>query len=245
MMTLGEKTFPIGRGDTVLIPPGTPHCIETVGAIPLRILCCCAPAYSHEDTELLDPTEVSSPPPGRGLSKLLVPSPAPVLHSFQSSRLMRLRSQFGGSQREFWSRVFVSQSGASRYEAGREIPRPTQLLIQFVYGTGEESKKLFEALRKPFEGRLDDTASLMAGLDTGEGAVALRQALRLNQSAFWAAVSVTQSGGSRYETQRKMPRAVPTLLRLVFGPEVVAQQLFDALRSHGLKPLTNGQKQRR
>lgn len=53
LMTLGEARFAVGVGDTVLIPPGTPHCIEAVGAAPLHILCCCSPAYAHEDTELL------------------------------------------------------------------------------------------------------------------------------------------------------------------------------------------------
>lgn len=53
-MTLGHARFAIGRGDTVCIPPGTPHCVENTGAEELRILCCCAPAYSHADTELLE-----------------------------------------------------------------------------------------------------------------------------------------------------------------------------------------------
>lgn len=53
-MTLGDATLEVGAGDTVLIPPGTPHCIEATGTEPLRILCCCSPPYSHEDTELLD-----------------------------------------------------------------------------------------------------------------------------------------------------------------------------------------------
>jgi mannose-6-phosphate isomerase-like protein (cupin superfamily) len=52
-MTLGEEWFPLAAGDTVCIAPGTPHRVENTGAVPLRILCCCAPAYSHEDTELL------------------------------------------------------------------------------------------------------------------------------------------------------------------------------------------------
>jgi mannose-6-phosphate isomerase-like protein (cupin superfamily) len=38
----------------VHIAPGTPHCIEALGEAPLRILCCCAPPYAHEDTELLE-----------------------------------------------------------------------------------------------------------------------------------------------------------------------------------------------
>ena len=52
-MTLGTETFAVGAGDTVCIPPGTPHRVVNTGAAPLTILCSCAPAYSHEDTELL------------------------------------------------------------------------------------------------------------------------------------------------------------------------------------------------
>ena len=53
VMTLGERVFEVLRGDSVCIPPGTAHCIENTGAIPLILLCCCSPAYSHEDTDLL------------------------------------------------------------------------------------------------------------------------------------------------------------------------------------------------
>ncbi|MBI5107618.1 MAG: cupin domain-containing protein [Rhodocyclales bacterium] len=53
-MTLGDARMEVGAGDTVHIAPGTPHCIEALGAEPLRILCCCTPPYSHEDTELLE-----------------------------------------------------------------------------------------------------------------------------------------------------------------------------------------------
>ncbi len=52
-MTLGDETFDIAPGDTVLIPPGSAHCIENIGTVQLRILCCCAPAYSHQDTEIV------------------------------------------------------------------------------------------------------------------------------------------------------------------------------------------------
>lgn len=52
-MTLGDSRFPIEVGDTVLIPPGTPHCVEAAMGGPLHILCCCSPAYRHEDTEIL------------------------------------------------------------------------------------------------------------------------------------------------------------------------------------------------
>lgn len=53
-MVLSDECFDVGPGDSILIPPGTPHCIESVGSAPLKILCCCSPAYSHEDTELLE-----------------------------------------------------------------------------------------------------------------------------------------------------------------------------------------------
>ena len=54
IMTLGDACFEVGAGDTVLISPGTPHRIAATGTEPLRILCCCSPPYSHEDTELLE-----------------------------------------------------------------------------------------------------------------------------------------------------------------------------------------------
>jgi mannose-6-phosphate isomerase-like protein (cupin superfamily) len=37
-------------GDAVPISPGAWHQIVNVGERPLRILCCCAPPYRHEDT---------------------------------------------------------------------------------------------------------------------------------------------------------------------------------------------------
>lgn len=43
----------------------------------------------------------------------------------------------------------------------------------------------------------------------------LRQRLGLNQQQFWSAVGVTQSGGSRYESGRSMPKPVVELVRLV------------------------------
>jgi mannose-6-phosphate isomerase-like protein (cupin superfamily) len=54
LLTLGDEKVKVSPGDTALIPPGTPHCIEATGAEALHILCCCSPAYRHEDTELLE-----------------------------------------------------------------------------------------------------------------------------------------------------------------------------------------------
>ena len=52
-MTLGEDCFTVKPGDSICIAPGTPHCIENIGPGELRILCSCAPAYAHSDTEVL------------------------------------------------------------------------------------------------------------------------------------------------------------------------------------------------
>ncbi|MFZ2268099.1 MAG: cupin domain-containing protein [Azonexus sp.] len=52
-MTLGTEKFAITVGDSILIAPGVAHCVENTGVAALHILCCCAPAYAHEDTELL------------------------------------------------------------------------------------------------------------------------------------------------------------------------------------------------
>ena len=40
----------IAVGDAVLIPPGAWHSLHNNGTSELRILCCCAPPYSHDDT---------------------------------------------------------------------------------------------------------------------------------------------------------------------------------------------------
>ncbi len=41
-----------------------------------------------------------------------------------------------------------------------------------------------------------------------------RRKLGLNQSAFWSPLGVTQSGGSRYESGRNLPKPVALLVTL-------------------------------
>ncbi|GAA5181207.1 hypothetical protein GCM10025771_27610 [Niveibacterium umoris] len=48
----------------------------------------------------------------------------------------------------------------------------------------------------------------------------IRRKLGLNQSQFWSKIGVTQSGGSRYESGRNIPRPVQALLRLVHVEQV-------------------------
>jgi mannose-6-phosphate isomerase-like protein (cupin superfamily) len=49
-MRLGDEESETTAGDCVVIPPGTPHKLWNPGSEPLVLLCCCAPAYSHDDT---------------------------------------------------------------------------------------------------------------------------------------------------------------------------------------------------
>ncbi len=53
-MQLGEAIVAVGPGDTICIRPGMAHSLRNTGEIAMRVLCCCSPAYSHDDTELLD-----------------------------------------------------------------------------------------------------------------------------------------------------------------------------------------------
>jgi mannose-6-phosphate isomerase-like protein (cupin superfamily) len=49
-MELDGETSYMRPGDAVLIPPGAWHTLENNGTSELRILCSCAPPYSHDDT---------------------------------------------------------------------------------------------------------------------------------------------------------------------------------------------------
>jgi len=53
----------------------------------------------------------------------------------------------------------------------------------------------------------------------------IRRSLGLTQQAFWSRIGVTQSGGSRYENGRSMPRPVRELLRLVHVERVDLSQV--------------------
>jgi transcriptional regulator with XRE-family HTH domain len=44
-----------------------------------------------------------------------------------------IRRKLGLNQSEFWSKIGVTQSGGSRYESGRSIPRPVQALLRLVH----------------------------------------------------------------------------------------------------------------
>ena len=50
LMEVDGETASVAAGDAILIPPGAWHQLRNTGDGPLRLLCCCAPPYAHEDT---------------------------------------------------------------------------------------------------------------------------------------------------------------------------------------------------
>lgn len=59
LMTIADDQFPVETGDTICIPPNSNHKIKNTGTVELVFLCCCSPAYSHDDTFLI-PLELQS-----------------------------------------------------------------------------------------------------------------------------------------------------------------------------------------
>lgn len=53
-MRVAHEQRDVVAGDCVVIPPGVEHKLTNTGDIPLTLLCCCAPAYRHEDTVLTE-----------------------------------------------------------------------------------------------------------------------------------------------------------------------------------------------
>lgn len=53
----------------------------------------------------------------------------------------------------------------------------------------------------------------------------IRRKLGLNQQQFWSKIGVTQSGGSRYESGRNMPKPVRELLRIVHVEQIDTQRI--------------------
>ena len=51
-MRLAGEERDVRPGDCIVIPPGALHQIVNTGEDALRLLCCCAPAYSDDDTVL-------------------------------------------------------------------------------------------------------------------------------------------------------------------------------------------------
>ena len=51
----------------------------------------------------------------------------------ESIDVREIRRKLGLNQSQFLSKIGVTQSGGSRYESGRNIPRPVQALLRLVH----------------------------------------------------------------------------------------------------------------
>ena len=238
VMTLGETTFVVKTGDTICIPPGTPHAIEAGARERLRILCACAPAYSHDDTELLEAEPVVVPQVPRKARAPVVrqavvkPTKRPITLDLKTGTNFRaVRDSLDLGQVAFWKPVFVSQSGGSRYEHGRNVPRAVVTLLKLVYTSADDAEAFLTQLRAPYQTLPPVKVKLYKEARSGSDLKALRRALRINQTTFWKGLQTTQSGGSRYESGRNIPQSVRALVILVYGAEQHARQQLQALRN--------------
>ena len=68
----------------------------------------------------------------------------------------------------------------------------------------------------------------------GADIAAFRKKSSLNQAEFWGPLGITQSGGSRYESGRKIPKPVMALVVLRMGTK---PQKKAALRALQIAPL--------
>jgi mannose-6-phosphate isomerase-like protein (cupin superfamily) len=50
VLEIDGETRRVSAGDAILIPPGAWHTLENDGPEQLKLMCCCAPPYSHDDT---------------------------------------------------------------------------------------------------------------------------------------------------------------------------------------------------
>lgn len=53
-LRVGDEERDVLPGDCVVIPPGAVHKLWNTGDDPLVLVCACAPAYSHDDTVLVE-----------------------------------------------------------------------------------------------------------------------------------------------------------------------------------------------
>lgn len=58
-----------------------------------------------------------------------------------------LRKRLGLNQFDFWHKLGVTQSAGSRYESGREISEPVQLLLHIAYAPEKSVAGIIDFLR--------------------------------------------------------------------------------------------------
>lgn len=76
------------------------------------------------------------------------------------------RKKNGMNQAAFWSPLGITQSGGSRYESGRKIPKPVMALVVLRMGTKPQKKATLRAL--DIAPLIVDAVNDVAGDELGE-----------------------------------------------------------------------------
>jgi DNA-binding transcriptional regulator YiaG len=63
------------------------------------------------------------------------------------NKIVEDRKKEGLNQKDFWALYGVTQSGGSRYEAGRNIPKPLSILLRLHRSGKVTDKVLAEAVK--------------------------------------------------------------------------------------------------
>ncbi|QDF96793.1 hypothetical protein CJ010_09755 [Azoarcus sp. DD4] len=69
------------------------------------------------------------------------------LKTYTGAQIREHRKRLGLNQTEFWGALQITQSGGCRYESGRDIPEPVQLLLNLALGAPKASSSILESLR--------------------------------------------------------------------------------------------------
>lgn len=69
------------------------------------------------------------------------------IHQYSGQEIRQLRLQKNLSQTEFWAKFETTQSGGSRYESGRAIPQPVQVLLNLALAPKAQASAMLDTLR--------------------------------------------------------------------------------------------------
>lgn len=69
------------------------------------------------------------------------------MKNYNGADLRAMRKKLGLTQSEFWGPLRVTQSGASRYESGRDLPDPLQIVLNIAFGPERKVSEIVESLR--------------------------------------------------------------------------------------------------
>ena len=84
------------------------------------------------------------------------------------------------NQQEFWGRIGVTQSGGSRYESGRNMPKPVQELLRV--GIGGREERWSQSLAVGGQAYLDQIKAALGGRASHRHITEANEAVELSVS---------------------------------------------------------------